>query len=470
MRCANTHLSSLSRILILSLLATLSLPALIGVSAQNDDLICPDASLTEYLIALIDVLFANGLTVYENLIVHYSELDEGYQFLHDLYTSGEKVTMLVPTDSAWGEVGIRPPFVGLTDDWGVELGELHTLRGEINYASLPENGHTIASTWLSLANEYNLTDDGSGDSVSNARQAVALSRGNAKDNAVVVDGWWGNASSWSGAVDTSSQGNVLSNLVILPIDQVLAFPPSVGEALSSSGLSNMSSALNVVGKTDEVEQLTPGGFTIFVPVDEVWTDDIRQMMGDEDSAWNIVGSHYTTSYTLFSPFWIEPGSFDLPVDSGATLTIKSSGSGSGQEGSTVTLGEVEAKIVKSDITLRNGVMHIIDKVLVSDGSSPVPSATPGGSGSAPSPSATGSGSGGTKGGDKGKPTIPGTGDDSSTGTGTNSGGDGQAIDDPSAPRPPSAAAPSRQVHMAVFAVLVGSASMSLSLIGGWMFI
>ncbi|WVQ99927.1 hypothetical protein IAU59_007070 [Kwoniella sp. CBS 9459] len=417
------------------------------VSAQNDDLICPDASLTEYLVALIDVLFANGLTVYENLIVHYSELDTGYQFLNDLYTSGEKVTMLVPTDSAWGEAGIWPPFVGLTDDWGVELGELHTLRGDINYASLPETGHGIASTWLALANEYNLTDGSGG---SNARQAVALSR--SSDNAVVVDGWWGNASSWSEPVDLSSQGNVLSNLVILPIDQVLSFPPAVGDALASSGLSNMSSALDVVGKKDEVQQLTSGGFTIFVPVDEVWTDDVRQMMGDADSVWSIVGSHYTTSYTLFSPFWTDSGSFDLAVDSGATLTIRS---GSGGSDSTVALGGVEAKIVKSDITLRNGVMHVIDKVLVPDDLSTTSSATSGGTSSASTPTST-------KGGDKTKPTIPGTSDDSDTGTGTGStgGDDGQAIDDPSAPRPPSAAARSvcavGQAHLAVLAMLVSS--------------
>ncbi|OCF42748.1 hypothetical protein I317_03479 [Kwoniella heveanensis CBS 569] len=452
MRLPQISLFSSSCFALVGLLCVLSPRILLSVSAQNDDLICPDASLTEYLIALIDVLFANGLTVYENLIVHYSELDNGYQLLHDLYTSGEKVTMLVPTDSAWGEVGIWPPFVGLTDDWGVELGELHALRGDISYASLPESGHNIASTWLSLASEYNLTDDGS---ISNARQAVSLARSD--NNAIVIDGWWGNASSWSGPVDTSSQGSALSNLVILPIDQVLSFPPSVGEALTTSGLSNMSSALGVVGKADEVEQLTSGGFTIFVPVDDVWTNDVREMMGDGDSAWTIVGSHYTTSYTLFSPFWTESGSFDLPVESGATLTVRAgsaSGSEAGQDGSTVTLGEVEARIVKSDITLRNGVMHIIDKVLVSNSSTPAAPATPGGTGSkaASSPSAT------STGGTKDKPSIPGTNDDGDTGS--DDGENSQAIDDPSAPRPPSAATRSlRAVGGVYLGALVGVVSM-----------
>ncbi|WRT68335.1 uncharacterized protein IL334_005311 [Kwoniella shivajii] len=341
---------------ILLLLSLLSKPAFGQQQQQQheqeDDIICPDESLTTYLHALIDVLYANGLNTFEQLIVHHSEIDSGYEFLHNMYTSGQKMTLLVPTDQAFQQSGIVSPFNGLTDDWGTELGELHCLQGEWTYDKLPNTGHGIASTSLLLVNEMNSTDVNT-----NASQALVLERGG--DNQVIVDGWYGNATSWSGPLDLSSAGGVLGNLVILPIDQVLSFPPSLSTALSTPGLTNMSSALSVVGKSEEVEQLTEGGFTIFVPVDSSWSDDIKDVMVDQNKAPGLVGNHYTTKYSLFSSAWTGPSTFELDVESGEKITIKVNEDGS----SSVVLGEIEAKIIRSDVTLDNGVLHMIDKVL-----------------------------------------------------------------------------------------------------------
>lgn len=52
--------------------------------------------------------------------------------------------------------------------------------------------------------------------------------------------------------------------------------------------------------------------------------------------------------------WASSGSFDLQVESGEVLTIKVDDDG----GYSVVLGDVEAKIIKSDITLENGIMHV----------------------------------------------------------------------------------------------------------------
>ncbi|WVW85690.1 hypothetical protein I302_107728 [Kwoniella bestiolae CBS 10118] len=345
----------LSPLHLLPLLMSLLTPSL---AQLNDDIICPDGSLTEYLTKMMDVLFSNGLTTFEQLIVHWSETDLGYEFLHDLYNSGQKLTILVPTNEAFQESGIVSPFQGLTEDWGTELGELHVLQGEWTYDQIPSTGHAVASTSLLLANEWNATDINS-----NANQAMVLERGS--DNTVIVNGWWGNATSWSGPVDLSGAGELLDNVVLLPIDQVLSFPPSLPTALQSPGLTNMSSALSVIGKSDEIQQLTEGGFTIFVPLDSVWNDEVKQVMVDESKAPGLVGNHYTTSYSLFSPMWTQPTSFDLPVASGESLTIQYNEDGS----SSVIYGEIKAKIVRSDITLNNGVMHIIDQILYPTSSS-----------------------------------------------------------------------------------------------------
>ncbi|OCF76122.1 hypothetical protein I204_03421 [Kwoniella mangroviensis CBS 8886] len=322
-------------------------------SAQLDtDIICPDGSLTEYLTSMMDVLFANGLTTFEQLIVHWSETDMGYEFLHDLYNSGQKLTVLVPTNDAFQESGIVSPFEGLTEDWGTELGELHLLQGEWTYDQIPQSGHAVAATSLLLANELNSTDI-----QSNAYQAMVLERGN--DDSVIVNGWWGNATSTSGPLDLSGPGGLLDNLFILPIDQVLSFPPSLSTALQAPGLTNMSSALQVIGKSSDVERLSEGGFTIFVPLDSAWNDELKDIMLDGSKAPEMIGNHFTTSYSLFSPMWIQPSTFELPVESGESLTIQYNQDGS----SSVICGEVEAKIVRSDITLNNGVMHIIDQIL-----------------------------------------------------------------------------------------------------------
>ncbi|WVQ74872.1 hypothetical protein IAR50_004479 [Cryptococcus sp. DSM 104548] len=325
--------------------------------AQDDQIECPDTDLATYLISLIDTLYSNGLTTSEELIVHLSETDAGYELLNTFYTAdaGTKWTFMAPTDSAWQAAGIYPPFIGMGDEYGADLMALHSLQGTYSASSLSSTtGVGIASTYLLLSSEVNDTS-----SNSDAYQAVVLNNGD-DGEAVIVDGWWGNGTSWSGFVDTSgAQG--LDNINILPVDTVIAFPPTLSEALTTSGLSNVSSAIDVVGPTDNLSQLSQNGFTIFAPIDSAWGDDVKSLMGNSDEASRMVGNHYTTSYTLFSPAWTDSDSksFDLEVSSGVTLTIKLDDDG----GSSVVLGDVEARILKSDVTLANGVMHVIDEVL-----------------------------------------------------------------------------------------------------------
>ncbi|WVO22997.1 uncharacterized protein IAS62_004341 [Cryptococcus decagattii] len=113
--------------------------------------------------------------------------------------------------------------------------------------------------------------------------------------------------------------------------------------------------------TDQLQRLTDNGFIILAPMDSVWTAEAKSMMADDSTAEPLVRNHYTTNYSLFSPMWASQRSFDLQVDSGETLTIKVDDDG----GYLVVLGNVEARIIKSDITLENGIMHVIDAVLLS---------------------------------------------------------------------------------------------------------
>jgi hypothetical protein len=67
----------------------------------------------------------------------------------------------------------------------------------------------------------------------------------------------------------------------------------------------------------------------------------------------IVHPQYTTSYSLYSAGW-SSGSFpNLTVVSGQTLSITSNSSGA-----YIHMGTQSALILRSDITLENGVMHV----------------------------------------------------------------------------------------------------------------
>ncbi|WVQ81905.1 hypothetical protein IAT38_004032 [Cryptococcus sp. DSM 104549] len=339
----------------LSTLSTLILPLLLTSPAalgQDDQIECDDSDLATYLIALIDTLYANGLTTSEELIVHLAETDEGYNLLEQLYVSSDPFTFLAPTDSAFQAANIWPPFANMADHWGAGLLGLHSLQGEWDADKLPDSGVGVASSWLSMKDELNATAGAA------TYQAVVMSKGDG--GSVIVDGWWGNGSTWGGWLDNGN--DVLDNTRVLPVDTVLSFPPSLAEALTTSGLSNISAAIDVVGETAQLQQLTSGGFTIFAPIDAVWTDEAKGLMGDMSTAGPLVGNHYTTNQSLYSPEWTPSGSYSLQADSGATLTVKVDDDG----GSQVVLGDVEARIIRSDITLANGVMHVIDAVLVSD--------------------------------------------------------------------------------------------------------
>jgi hypothetical protein len=69
--------------LFLPFLATLA-PTLVR---SQTDIECPDGDLQSYLLALIDALYAHGLTGYEDLVVSLSETDAGYRLLESLYTA-----------------------------------------------------------------------------------------------------------------------------------------------------------------------------------------------------------------------------------------------------------------------------------------------------------------------------------------------------------------------------------------------
>ena len=288
--------------LILPFVLLISIPT---TSAQADDqIVCADSTLTTYLVSLIDALYANGLTTFEQLLANVCETDSGYALLDSWY-SDQSLTLLPPTDAAFQAANIYPPFNGMSEDDMTNLVALHTLTGTWTYGNLPQSPmHGIAATQLSIAGHMNSSVQ------SQANQAMILQQGD--NGAVSVRMANGNGTTWSGPIDLSASSN-LGNLNVLPVDtvsrdlshierstdeaKVIGFPPKLSTALtlpttsrSSNGLQNMASALGSNGTT-KLEVLTQGGFTIFVPVDDAWTAQIKGQLNNSGSAAAVLDNH-----------------------------------------------------------------------------------------------------------------------------------------------------------------------------------
>lgn len=182
----------------------------LALAQAQDNINCPDTNLATYLVSLIDVVYNNGLTTFEQVLANLSETDSGYALLESIYTESS-LTLLPPTDSAFKKAGINPPFDELSEWQLTSMVSMHLLQGEWDYDKLPAVPmHGVAPTSLKM-------EDGMNSSVgSSAFQALTMERGDG--GVVVCRNAVGNGTTWSKAVDLS--GTELTNLVILPVDTV----------------------------------------------------------------------------------------------------------------------------------------------------------------------------------------------------------------------------------------------------------
>lgn len=200
---------------------------------------CDNTSLTTYLLSLPDLLYANGLTVYEDLLMAVAQSDDGYDKLLELF-SAPSVTLLVPTDSAFHDAGIGPPFPssdpnssnGNGDGQGkggiVDVFAFHALQG--NWDKMAAGTRGVASTLMTMkegmggdgiatTGSGGASASGNGNGGQEAYQAMVLQRGNDDDGKISIRMAVGNGTTWSGPLDMSGH-EVLSNLVVMPVDKV----------------------------------------------------------------------------------------------------------------------------------------------------------------------------------------------------------------------------------------------------------
>ena len=199
----------------------LPLLALLLPGQAEDALDCEDQTLSTYLTSLLDLLYDQGLSTFENLVVSLSSTDSGYALL-ERWAYADSITLLVPTDDAFAAANYSSDLSGWSEWALTDLGALHTIQGSWGYSSLPNAPlHGIASSLLNLTSAVNGTGTA-------ATQAVVMSQGD--DNAVTVEGLDSNGTSWTSAVDGSNYG--LTNLVVLPVSAVSGYLHITGPLLT----------------------------------------------------------------------------------------------------------------------------------------------------------------------------------------------------------------------------------------------
>lgn len=211
---------------VLPLLALLASPTLVSSQA---DLECPDGDLQSYLLALVDALYANGLTAYEDFLVHLAETEQGYQLLEAM-SAAPFLTLIPPVDSAFQMAGLQAPYARIGNGSLADLFSYHALQGDWGYDKLPQ------SPLKAVANSTTLIKGTSGSSsvgTSTTFMGQVLQQGDG--GKVSVRMAVGNSTSWSGSLDLSPWP-ALDNLRILPVDSVRLFLAHTQQRIPAKGL------------------------------------------------------------------------------------------------------------------------------------------------------------------------------------------------------------------------------------------
>ncbi|KAF9043849.1 FAS1 domain-containing protein [Hymenopellis radicata] len=166
-----------------------------------------------------------------------------------------------------------------------------------------------------------------------------------------------------------------ANLFINVINGILTIPLNTSTVLNEQNLTSLSGIFNTTNATDssganvtvaKIFNDEARGFTLFAPSNEALqavSSSLTPFAGNNTAIYTLLGNHVINGSSLYSPVLLS--SPKLTTAAGEPLTFTSNSSGvfvvSGiSSGSTVAT----AKVVKSDVLVKNGVIHIIDGVLL----------------------------------------------------------------------------------------------------------
>ncbi|KAG6873061.1 hypothetical protein C0995_003541 [Termitomyces sp. Mi166 len=178
------------------------------------------------------------------------------------------------------------------------------------------------------------------------------------------------------------------NLLVATVDGVLQPPANITGVLSQNNLTSLLGFLNMVnvpafysnGSNATVDGVldsnTTRGYTFFAPTNQALQNaesSLASLANNQTALANILQNHYINGTSYYSPQLYGVASNESSSDLGSSIFVSAAGEPFGfntnSSGTFVTSGNgASARIVKSDLLTENGVIHIIDNVLVNTNS------------------------------------------------------------------------------------------------------
>ncbi|WVF66112.1 hypothetical protein IAT40_000851 [Kwoniella sp. CBS 6097] len=312
----------------------------------------PSQDAPTYYDGLKTALSEQALTHFWHALEVANDIDSGRALVDKLY-SDDEFTLYVPVNAAWESSNLtQPPANGDL----VSLLSYHIVQATLNSSTdiAPSRRHTIAFTELRSP-----TVDLPGDQtqVMVLQTAEDPATGESVQGEVLIRGDNWNASS-------VGQQFVYENLYIQPIDK----PSPLIKTLSQTGLAILAN----MGATSYVEFISGLGLqdrlaschgcTFFVPVnrafEEAGNNGTLSALTDEDHT-AIILNHILNSTVEYSPSFSSATPYITAAGTPLLYLIGDGGK------PFVSVGKYRAGIVRANIPVSNGVVHLIDTLMIS---------------------------------------------------------------------------------------------------------
>ncbi|KAF8596867.1 FAS1 domain-containing protein [Ceratobasidium sp. AG-I] len=293
----------------------------------------------DYLTGLVQALNQAGLTTLSSVFTQFAGTEQGQQLAGALPNGN--YTVLAPSNAAF-----EPVLPGLQAD-NSTVGPIlsyHLINGSFP-ANLvaPARSHSIVPTLLTNTSYVNL----------GGNPQVQVLEQTRDGSSVLVRRTTGNA--------TVTTSTTYQNLVIHVVDTVLTPPGDLKAVLSSSLVSRAPNGFAQLGgalqKVNLLDGLNDGASTtVFAPIDDAFVainTTVANLTNDQLTS--VLKNHVLSSVVY---------STQLPNTPSATAASGNQLNFTIENGlAYVTHNQTRARILRSDVATKNGVVHVIDTVL-----------------------------------------------------------------------------------------------------------
>ncbi|GAA5988918.1 hypothetical protein JCM10908_006229 [Rhodotorula pacifica] len=336
-------------------LLTAALVAVASVSAQNATTNSSSSgNATQYATGLLQALQSANLTTLAGLAA------QNAQALLPLLATGNK-TVFAPTNEAFAALGDAASNATLVADilqYHIYYGHLGGANASRTNASSTNSSHAGSHTILrSLLNatefvqlpgnqpQVGVFTTGSGSSSNSSTNSTSSS------NSTAV--------TWIGATQnvTSVATTTYQNLVVHVIPQVLTIPQTLSQTATAANLTQLVGALQsyAPGAVGQLEATR--GITVFAPVNAAFAN-VTSLLGTLNATQitDVLLNHVINGTVVYST-QITPNTTATSA-AGAQFSFVSNANGT-----YVRSGNSTAQIIRADIPIANGVVHLIGSVL-----------------------------------------------------------------------------------------------------------